>query len=983
MEIDTPTTASFTEFSQAKRQRTSSISVDNYVSDKGLLAESVPKWQEVSEGAFCGIVSIRFNQPVNFDTCPPMCSEATGFIVDAERGIILTNRHVVGAGPFVGEAIMHDHEEVSVKAIYRDPIHDFGFLQFDPSEIKYMKLVELRLAPENARVGIDVRVIGNDAGEKLSILAGSISRVDRNVPEYGMMTYNDLNTFYLQAASSLSGGSSGSPVIDINGDAVALQAGGRTEEATNFFLPLDRVKRALELIQAGKPVLRGTIQTQFMLSPFDETRRLGLPDETEDMVRRLRPETIGMLTVRCALPGGPGDVAGIQEGDVLISINGEVVTHFVPLEEFMDDNIGGTLAIQVARAGKILDLNVSVQDMHALTPSKYVTFGDTVVHDFSYQLAYSHNLPVKGVFVAWAGLLFESHPDSEGIMISSIDSIPIDNIDGFVSIMKNVPDRSHISLEYYKIDDIHTKIKVVAYIMHSWQKLRVYTRNDSTGLWDIEKIEMVKDTCKLTPTSVKFPIMNNAHAGKAAAISKSIVNVRAILPACIDGMRGMCKYSCGVVVDKEQGLVVTSQRTVTVGLCELTITVAGSCIIPAKLRFLHPTLNFAIIQYDPKHIADTDIQAIKISPEPLRPGDSVRMITLSMYSNPLCINTIVSETVPLNIGVSIAPRWRSINAESILLESPQAKKHAFGVLADEDGLVQGLWLDYMLSDNKKVKFEGLSIKSILPALEPFWRGEEPKLRSLNVEVSMMSISKAVTCGLSAERVKEYQEVESSRNIIYQIDRVESLSKADGVLKELDIIVSVNGKPMKSIDVLDVQYTQEKLDIVVLRQKKEISLQVMTTECNQGTSKVVFWAGATLQAPHKAVLQQSRVVPSGVYCASTGKGSPAEMYGLCPTFWVTHVNDRKVEDLDSFADTVATCADHSYVRIKVVTFDQIPIILTIKMCYHYWPTSSLTKSSQSTNEWTSKAICGALSPDLGVDEAKLAPETTTTTTTTTD
>lgn len=60
----------------------------------------------------------------------PETSEASGFIVDAEKGIILTNRHVACAGPFVGEAICHDHEEVDVFPIYRDPVHDFGFLKY-------------------------------------------------------------------------------------------------------------------------------------------------------------------------------------------------------------------------------------------------------------------------------------------------------------------------------------------------------------------------------------------------------------------------------------------------------------------------------------------------------------------------------------------------------------------------------------------------------------------------------------------------------------------------------------------------------------------------------------------------------------------------------------------------------------------------------------------------------------------------------------
>ena len=69
---------------------------------------------------------MRVSQVRSFEGSPASHSYASGFVVDAARGLGLTNRHVLTTGPVTAEAVFADQEEVPVAALYRDPLHDFG-----------------------------------------------------------------------------------------------------------------------------------------------------------------------------------------------------------------------------------------------------------------------------------------------------------------------------------------------------------------------------------------------------------------------------------------------------------------------------------------------------------------------------------------------------------------------------------------------------------------------------------------------------------------------------------------------------------------------------------------------------------------------------------------------------------------------------------------------------------------------------------------
>lgn len=76
-------------------------------------------WKEAIDSVLPAIVVIRTSSPQPFDGNESACSEATGFVVDKERGLILTNRHVVQTGPISADAVFVNKEEVDLEVVYR------------------------------------------------------------------------------------------------------------------------------------------------------------------------------------------------------------------------------------------------------------------------------------------------------------------------------------------------------------------------------------------------------------------------------------------------------------------------------------------------------------------------------------------------------------------------------------------------------------------------------------------------------------------------------------------------------------------------------------------------------------------------------------------------------------------------------------------------------------------------------------------------
>ncbi len=894
-----------------------------------------PTWSSTLERISSGVVSIRVDGTRAFDTEWNISSQATGFVVDAERGLIITNRHVVMPGPVVAEAIFMNHEEVELKPVYRDPVHDFGFFRFNPDELAFIEPQQLELAPEFAQIGREIRVVGNDAGEQLSILAGTIARLDRHAPEYGRGKYNDFNTFYLQAASGTSGGSSGSPVIDIEGRVVALNAGANTNAASSFFLPLDRVQRALRLIQDEQPVPRGTLQTVFLHRPYDELRRLGLSRATEELVRETFPSQTGMLVVDQVLPGAPA-FSDLEVGDILVRINDELVMDFVTLESILDDGVGETISVDVERGGDQFRQNITVSDLHSITPNEFLEFGDAIVHTLSYQQARHFNMPVAGVYVANPGYVFSSAAIPRGTVIISVNGQRTLNIDEMENALAKLADGEQATIRFFTFDDSQTSKLRVFHMDRRWFPDLRCRRDDQVGVWPCEPLANDSVLKPPVPGRTEFAADGDSRILKLAP---SLVMVNFDLPYTVSGVSERHYHGTGKIVDTERGLVVVDRNTVPVDIGDVRLTFAGSLDVPGKVEYIHPLHNLAMVSYDPALIEDTPVRPISFSKRPPRPADKVLVIGLKsdqrLASQPSEIASIDAVDFPLSRTL----RFTDMNIETIsLVNGPDDFD---GVIVDKKGDVVSFWSSFAYQGGRDLQQinKGIPVDVVKEMIEVVRTGRD--LRSLEAEFSLTPLSNARNLGLSDEWISELEKHSSTQRQVLQVSRVVAGSAAERYLRSGDLLLAIDGDTVNRFREVEANVQKPEVDVTVWREGQELNYTIATTALDgRGVERVAVWAGALLQEPHREMASQRGIESYGVYVAYFGYGSPATRYGLWAGRRIVEVDGQPTPDLDAFLDIVSGRSDREALRLKTITWNNSTEVITLKLDNHYWPAYEL-------------------------------------------
>jgi S1-C subfamily serine protease len=900
-------------------------------------AESSPTWERTLERVVPAVVALRVTGTRDFDTEDAGSSVGTGFIVDKERGIILTNRHMVHAGPVKAEAVFLDHEEVELEPIYRDPVHDFGFYRFDPTKVRYQDLVELQLVPEAARVGMEIRVIGNDAGEKISILDGTLARLDRNAPDYGSDSYNDFNTFYLQAASNTSGGSSGSPVVDIRGRVVALNAGGSTQAASSFYLPLDRVVVALEAIRAGQPVPRGTLETVFEYTPYDELRRLGLRPETEAAARAAGAQGTGMLVVTETIANSAAWDA-LQSGDVLVKADGTLVTGFAKLEALLDAKVGQNVALEVERGGTPIVLDLPVSDLHALTPASYLEIGRSVLHDTSLMQARNYGVPPKGVYVAVPGYWLNKAGVAEGSIVTEVDGVAVADLAAFQAEIEKKGHGQRVRLRYHAISDPRLDQIAVAEVDRLWYPMRRCTRDDARGDWPCTDSPTPPALAAVAPQTASLDVIGSRVA---KALAPSLVMIDFDVPHPTAGLKDFDYQGAGLVVDAEKGLVIVDRDTVPVTLGDLVLTFGGSVRVPGQVVYLHPVHNVAVVRYDPALLGDTPVETVRFSPKEARKGQKVWVIGLDGDHQVVATDTEIESIDALRFGISGTPRHRDYNVEGI--DVRQALPTLGGAITDDKGRVIAQWASFIDQSSGNRAFYGLPVAYLSPVLDALRAGEQPVYRALGAELLPIPLADARDQGLGDARAEDLRSHDPERRKVLQVVRVAGATPAETVLREGDLLLAVDGAAVTRLSEIEQLRDRESVALTVLRDGKEldVSLQTVALDGN-GVDHVLTWAGLVLHAPHAEVAEQQGITPEGVYIAWMWYGSPGARFGIRPTRRIVEVDGVATPDLAAFQKAVAARKDGDPVRLKMVGLDGKVQVATLKLDLHYWPTVEIQR-----------------------------------------
>ena len=282
-----------------------------------------------------------FNDPFfrRFFNIPNMPQEqerqalGSGVIVDASKGYILTNNHVIENADEI-TVTLKDKRQFEAKVIGADPDADLAVVQ-----IKARGLTELQMADSDTlQVGDFVVAIGNPFGLEQTVTSGIVSALGRS--GLGIEGYEN----FIQTDASINPGNSGGALVDLDGKLVGINtaimgpAGGNV--GIGFAIPSNMAQQIMkQLIEYGE-VRRGQLGVM-------------IQDVTPELAEAMGIDQNSGAVIAQVVKGSAADKAGLKVGDVVIALNGKPIHSSAQLRN----------AVGLMRVGELAKLKI-IRDGH-------------------------------------------------------------------------------------------------------------------------------------------------------------------------------------------------------------------------------------------------------------------------------------------------------------------------------------------------------------------------------------------------------------------------------------------------------------------------------------------------------------------------------------------------------------------------------------------------------------------------------------------
>ena len=429
---------------------------------------------------------------------------------------------------------------------------------------------------------------------------------------------------------------------------------------------------------------------------------------------------------------------------------------------------------------------------------------------------------------------------------------------------------------------------------------------------------------------------------RARPVAPSLVAVDFDVPYPVSGVTGRSFHGTGLIVDAVRGLVVVDRNTVPVAEGDVHITFAGALEIPGKVIFVHPIHNLAVVAYDPRLIGPTPVRSARLVARELTPGEPVRVMGLRQDQHLMVTTTSVAGIDAIQLPLPRTPTFRDTNIEVVtLVDGPSDYD---GVIVDKSGGVLALWASFALDNGHEVteRNMGLPIDIVIDMMKLIRNGGT--LRSLEAELSAVSISSALKLGLSQRSLQRLQRHMPAGSQVLSVARLVAGTPAAQLLQTGDLILSIDGQPVTRFREVERCTQKPRVRLAVWRNGAEFHLDLDTVVLTgRDIERILLWAGATLQASHRALAAQRGIAPQGVFVAYYLYGSPASRSGLWAPRRIVEVDGKPTPDLDAFVAAVAGKPDRTAVLLKTLTWNNAVEVITLKLDQHYWPTYDLRRT----------------------------------------